>query len=230
MPFISHPEIKAFLAVAGFRPAANPRMIRQFLEFNFLADEHRSSLEGVLKLPAGHSHTVRRSDVEARLRPRPVSSSPAARGAVLRCGRGNEAPSTDQLANVLDQVVRQHMIADVPVGVLLSGGTDSGLVAALASRHARVRTICMAFADSGVDEPFARLVSKAIGSEHEEVVISPAEVVAGLEQAVWFIDDLFGDYRASRPGSSTKNVAQPASRWSWSARTGWRSLGGYPIT
>ena len=52
----------------------------------------------------------------------------------------------------------------------------------------------MAFADSRIDErPFARIVSQHIGSEHEEVVIRPGEVARDLNEAVWFIDDLFGD-------------------------------------
>src|SRR5581483_11733496 len=50
-------------------------------------------------------------------------------------------------------------------------------------------------ADSKIDElPFARLVSRLIGSEHEEVVIRSEEIAADLERAVWYVDDLFGDW------------------------------------
>jgi asparagine synthase (glutamine-hydrolysing) len=72
---------------------------------------------------------------------------------------------------------------------------DSSLVAALAARHSRVRTISMGFADSKIDErPFARIVSQHIGSEHEEVLIHPKEIADDLERSVWYIDDLFGDW------------------------------------
>ena len=101
----------------------------------------------------------------------------------------------DRLYGVLDRVVSQHLIADVPVGLLLSGGLDSSVLAALASRHGRLRTISFAFADSAIDERlFARTVSKHIGSEHEEVVIRPDEAAADLERAAWYFDDLFGDW------------------------------------
>lgn len=188
-------EVKAFRALSGFHPAPNRRMLRQFLELNFLSDEHQSSLEGVSKLPAGHTLTVTRADVVGRRRPRPSRFFTPPAVEPLSCPEEEPDRRADCLYNVLDLVVRQHLIADVPVGILLSGGLDSSVVAALASRHTRVRTISMAFADSSIDErPFARIVSRHIGSEHEEVVIRPEEVAGDLEQAVWFIDDLFGDY------------------------------------
>jgi asparagine synthase (glutamine-hydrolysing) len=188
-------EVKAFLALSDFRPAIDRDMLRQFLELNFIADTQRSSLEGVFKLPAGHTLTISRADVLAGRRPRPKRyyTPPAVEP---YSGSQEEADErADRLHDVLDLVVRQHLIADVPVGILLSGGLDSSVIAALASRHGKVRTISMSFADSRVDErPFARIVSQHIGSEHEEVLIHPEEVARDLQEAVWFIDDLFGDY------------------------------------
>src|SRR5206468_3538373 len=108
---------------------------------------------------------------------------------------GGPEQRADRLYEVLNLVVRQHLLADVPVGLLLSGGLDSSLIAALAARHGDIRTISMAFADSAVDErPFARTVSDHIGSKHEEVLISAEEVAGDLERDVWFVDDLFGDW------------------------------------
>jgi asparagine synthase (glutamine-hydrolysing) len=184
-------EIKAFRALPDFRPALNPRAMGQFLELNFIADLHATSLAGVCKLPAGHTLTLRGDGRLAT--PRRYYTPPA----IEPCAETDAAieERTDRLYTVLDRVVRQHLIADVPVGLLLSGGLDSSVVAALAARHTRLRTISMAFADSGIDErPFARAVSRHVGSEHTEVVIQPGEVAADLERAVWYIDDLFGDW------------------------------------
>jgi asparagine synthase (glutamine-hydrolysing) len=185
-------EIKAFLALDEFRPVLNRRALRQYLELNFIYDEHETSLAGVFKLPAGHTLTVRLGDPGAS-RPRRYFTPPA-----VEPSDGSDADldrRADRLYGVLDRVVRQHLIADVPVGLLLSGGLDSSVVAALASRHARLRTISFAFADSQIDErPFARTVSKHVDSEHEEVVIHPTEVAADLERSVWYFDDLFGDW------------------------------------
>jgi asparagine synthase (glutamine-hydrolysing) len=188
-------EIKAFLALPEFQPAANPRTLRQFLELNFITDERETSLSGVAKLPAGHTLTVRPEDAAAARAPTPhrYFTPPP-----VEPFRGTEAEldaRADRLYEVLDGVVREHLIADVPVGLLLSGGLDSSLIAALAARHTRLRTICMGFAHSGVDErPFARAVSRHIESEHEEVLIRPEEISDELERSVWFVDDLFGDW------------------------------------
>ncbi len=188
-------EIKAFLALPDFRPVVNPRTLRQFLELNFITDLHESSLAGVYKLPAGYTLTLRAADLNAGRVPVPrrYYVPPAVEPYTEDDAALDER--TDRLYAVLDRVVQQHMIADVPVGLLLSGGLDSSVVAALAARHTKLRTISMAFADSRIDErPFARTVSQYIGSEHEEVLIQPAEVAADLERCAWYFDDLFGDW------------------------------------
>jgi asparagine synthase (glutamine-hydrolysing) len=188
-------EIKAFLALEDFRPAVNRRALRQYLELNFIYDPEQTSLQGILKLPAGHVLTVRASELLAGRRPvprryfvppvvEPVNGDP-------------EEPEqrVERLYEVLDEVVRQHLIADVPLGLLLSGGLDSSVVAALAARQGPVRTISMGFAASRIDErPYARVVSQYIGSEHEEVTIRSEEVAGDLEHSVWYVDDLFGDW------------------------------------
>lgn len=183
-------EIKAFLALDGFQARPNRRSLRQYLEFNFIPDPHQSSLENVFKLPAGHKLTV-----TAGQTPEPKSYFTPPRAEPIN-GRPEEpGERVQRLYETLDTVVRQHLIADVPVGLLLSGGLDSSIVAALASRHTKVRTISMGFAESRMDErPFARIVSDYIGSEHEEVTIRAEEVAGDLEKTVWFVDDLFGDW------------------------------------
>jgi asparagine synthase (glutamine-hydrolysing) len=188
-------EVKAFLGLEDFRPAVNMRALRQYVELNFIYDPHESSLRNVYKLPAGHSLTVRASDVAAGRTPSPrcYFTPPPVEPLDGRPEGADER--ADRLYEVLGEVVRQHLISDVPVGLLLSGGLDSSVVAALAARHAPVRTISMAFAESQIDErPFARQVSEYIGSEHTEVHIRPEEVVADLDRSVWYVDDLFGDW------------------------------------
>src|SRR4029077_5230901 len=88
----------------------------------------------------------------------------------------------EELYVTLDEVTAQHLIADVPVGLLLSGGLDSSLIAALAARKTTVRTFSMGFAQSNLDErAHARRVARFIGSEHEEILIAPREVSDDLE-------------------------------------------------
>lgn len=186
-------ELKAFLCLPDFRPRADPRALRQFLEFNFVLDRERASLAGVRKLPPGSTITFRADDLDPAPRtyfePRELH---AQRGPDDDADFGARA---DRLLETLDEVVGQHLVADVPVALLLSGGLDSSLLAALSARRGPLRTLSMAFADSRVDErPFARQVSAHLGTQHEELLFEPGEVARSLPEAVRWVDDLHGDW------------------------------------
>ena len=186
--FVFASEIKAFLALPDFRVKVNRSALGQFLEFGYTFDDHATSLDGVHKLPPGHRMEV--VDGVAG-KPQPFFTPPSVEFDDRRTLRERE----EELYETLSTVVEQHLIADVPVGLLLSGGLDSSVTAALAARHAKITTICMGFAESAVDErPQARLVANHIGSDHREVMISPAEIREGLEDITWYFDDLFADW------------------------------------
>ncbi len=186
--FVFASEIKAFLALPDFKVRINRDALEQFLEFGYTFDDHVTSLEGVFKLPPGHVMEV----VEgATSQPWPFFTPPAPDAYDEREMRDRE----QELYETLSEVVAQHLIADVPVGLLLSGGLDSSIVAALAARHARITTISMGFAQSEIDErPHARLVANHIGSDHREIMIQPREISEGLEEIAWYFDDLFADW------------------------------------
>ena len=182
-------EIKAFLALEGFTAEMNPRSLRQYLEFGYVFDEHAYDLSGVSKLPPGHAMEIVAGRARATLR-----LLHAAHLAAAAHARPFEQ-AVDELHATLSEVVREHLVADVPVGLLLSGGLDSSIIAALAARDARVATISMGFAESAIDErAFARTVAQHIGSDHREVLIHHREVVEDLEDVVWYFDDLFADW------------------------------------
>jgi asparagine synthase (glutamine-hydrolysing) len=86
----------------------------------------------------------------------------------------------DELESLLSDAVGRQLVADVPVGVLLSGGLDSSIIAALAARKApgRVRTFTISFPGHGATDegPFARAVASHIGSEHLELPADPASI------------------------------------------------------
>ena len=180
-------EIKAFLAVPGFKPVLDEHAVSQFLEFGYTFEEHRTILHGVFKLPPGHFLKLAPAGVpvlERHFDPRIASDH-----------NSSAAAFEEELYVTLDEVVNQHLIADVPVGLLLSGGLDSSLVAALASRHATVRTFTMGFAQSSLDErTYGARVAQYIGAEHEEILITPEEISEGLESTIACFDDLFADW------------------------------------
>jgi asparagine synthase (glutamine-hydrolysing) len=193
--FVFASEMKAFLGLEGFTARPDRRALRQFLEFSFIPDPTRASLEGVEKLPAGHVLSVGMEDVAAGRLPRARAFYRPPRVVASHTGEESLDARADRLFETLSEVVRQHLVADVPVGLLLSGGLDSSVIAALARRTGPVRTISMGFSDSELDErPFGRAVSRFLGTDHEEVVIRPEEISAGLKESAWFVDDLFGDW------------------------------------
>ena len=128
--------------------------------------------------------TNKKPELEQYFRPKIVSDQTAQFGDV-----------EEELHATLDEVTAQHLIADVPIGLLLSGGLDSSLIAALAARQTKVRTFTMGFAHSDLDERVqARRVAQHIGSDHEEIVIAPREVTDDLESTIACFDDLFADW------------------------------------
>jgi asparagine synthase (glutamine-hydrolysing) len=185
-------ELKAFLQLPDFKPRACALAVRQFLEFNFVLDRQATSLEGVRKLPPGTTLTFS----AAALEPEPQVFFDPAHVAISHTEPPLDLDTrADQLFETLDAVVAQHLVADVPLALLLSGGLDSSLLAALAVRRGPLRTLSMAFADSRVDErPFARIVSRHLGTKHEEIVLDAQEVARDLPEAVRHVDDLHGDW------------------------------------
>jgi asparagine synthase (glutamine-hydrolysing) len=181
-------EIKAFAALPGFRLAPSELGLRQYLEFGYVFDQQQTFLEGVSKLPPGHRMEIRTGG-ETRLH---AYFSPLA--PTVGDLRG-ESERIDELRDVLEQVTTEHLIADVPIGLLLSGGLDSSVLSALAARQAPITTISMGFAESVVDErPQARQVAEFIGSRHLEVLITPQQVMEEVGTGAWVFDDLFADW------------------------------------
>ncbi len=188
-------EMKAFLGLEGFTARPDLRALRQFLEFSFIPDPVRASLDGVEKLPPGQVLSIGPEDVEAGRRPVPRAYFRPPSIVAGDSGTNSLDARADRLFETLSGVVHEALVADVPVALLLSGGLDSSVLAAIARRSGPVRTISMGFADSALDErPFGQAVSRFLGTDHEEVEIRPEEISAGLGASSWYVDDLFGDW------------------------------------
>jgi len=217
-------EVKAFLQLPGFVGRVDPHGLQQFLEFGYVFDGAGTSLQGVQKVLPGQRLALRGGKVVARqtwftppapldVIARPIPHDVIASEALQSRGHGSprfarddsgdgagnngreEAGRIAELSATLGQVVAEHLIADVPVGLLLSGGLDSSLLAALAARSGPLTTICMGFGDSDVDErAHARQVAEHIGSRHVDVLISPQQVKDEVQSGAWVFDDLFADW------------------------------------
>ena len=95
------------------------------------------------------------------------------------------------LAAILEEGLRLHLASDVPLAVLLSGGVDSSVVANLAqlAAQSQIHTFTLAFEEHELNEgPIARRIAAAIGTQHNEVVLTEARFVENLEAALDSLD------------------------------------------
>jgi len=186
-------ELKAFLALKHFSAQLNPATLAQFLELGFIYDRTQTSLQGIQKLPPGHY--LHLSPTTTQQQPHAFYSLPSVQPLDSQNPTADLHTRTQTLRHTLTNVVQEHLAADVPVGILLSGGLDSSVIAALAARQQPVQTFSFGFAQASLDErDAAKHVSDWIGSQHHEFYFSPAALCANMQaDAKWF-DDLCGDW------------------------------------
>ena len=173
------------------REAIDLDALEAFLAFNSVPAP-LTVFRGVRKLPAGHVLTWERgrSELTRYARPAPV---PAA-----EVRDDDEAELVEELRARLRDSVRAHLVSDVPVGVLLSGGIDSSVLAALAADESSepVRTFSIGFEERSFDElADARLVAERYGTEHRELVLRPDAVLL-LPALADAFDEPFADSSA----------------------------------
>ncbi len=184
-------ELKALLRQPGFSREIDPQALESFLSFNSIPSPLTIFKEG-RKLPAGHILVAERGEVTISRFARPA---PAPAGEVRR--EGDDALAAE-LRDRLRDSVRAHLVSDVPVGVLLSGGIDSAALTAMAAGESgyRVSTFSIGFEESSFDElDNARLVAKRYGTDHHELVLRP-DAVDLLPRLVEAFDEPFGDSSA----------------------------------
>ena len=112
---------------------------------------------------------------------------------------GPEADAVDAVEQLLTDSVALRMIADVPLGVFLSGGVDSSLVAAIMQRQqsSPIHTFTIGFDDPTFDEaPHGRAVAQHIGSHHQELYVSVADAVRVATEMPRLYDEPFADTSA----------------------------------
>jgi asparagine synthase (glutamine-hydrolysing) len=196
--------------------------LEAFLTFNFIPSP-LSIWNGTKKLPAGHL-LVWEGKGEPRLerfaRPTPVPAD--------EVRSGEESELAEELRARLRDSVRAHLVADVPVGVLLSGGVDSGALAALAALESseRVQTFSIGFEEGSFDElADARKVAERYGTDHHELLVRPdaAELLPKLAAA---FDEPFADSSAL-PTYLVSELASQHVKVALSGEGGDELFGGY---
>jgi asparagine synthase (glutamine-hydrolysing) len=175
-------EIKAILADPQVQPEVVPGMIDRFLTFYFVPGDE-TLLRNIFKLAPGSFMVVREGKIRIQqywdLGFNPTECSV------------QEAET--QLLTLLDECVRMHMISDVPVGFLLSGGVEStamlGMAVGKTNRHLSSFTLGFDAPGLADERPYARLAASRYGSEHHEMTISAQEFADFLPRFAWYMEE-----------------------------------------
>ncbi len=176
-------ELKGLMANPALPRRLDGEALDCYLAFGYVPGE-RCILAGFHKLPPAHAMVFSLQD--GALKIWRYWQLPELE---LAAETAKEGHLVDELEALLEDAVSRQMIADVPVGVLLSGGVDSSLVTAMAVRKAsRVRTFTVGFpGHSGVDETqHARLIASHFGTDHFELMAEGSLIEALPELAKQF--------------------------------------------
>ncbi len=178
-------ELKALLQLPGISREVDPAALDAYLALQYVPGG--TALRGVEKLPPGHVLVAEGGSVLVepywQLEPRPEEHS--------------DEEWLELVREAVGAAVRRRLVADVPLGALLSGGIDSSiLVAEMAKAPGTVRTFTVGFGHDRYDErAYARAVAERYATEHEEIVVEPDldELLPRLAQAY---DEPLGDEAA----------------------------------
>ncbi|HWA08448.1 MAG TPA: asparagine synthase (glutamine-hydrolyzing) [Opitutaceae bacterium] len=187
-------ELSALRLHPAVRSRLSRRALKKYFGYGYIPAPH-TILENVFKLPGGHSLWVDTGTLAVRVE--------KYWDFVLEPYTGWEIPADperawgEELRSRLDTAVRRRLVADVPVGVFLSGGIDSSAVTALAARHVpagRLQTFSIGFEEASFDESaHARRVAELFGTDHHVEILSIAKAHALLPRIAAQLDEPMGD-------------------------------------
>ena len=197
-------ELKSLRGMPGFRGELDPDAVEAYFAFNSIPspmtiyrDVHKLEPGTLLSWRPGAAVQVRRW-----CRPSPATAD--------EVRTEDERELAAELADRLRDSVRAHLVSDVPVGVWLSGGVDSGLLAALAAQESgeRLRTFSIGFEERSFDElDRARLVASRLGSDHHEAILG-ADAAQRLPAIAAAFDEPYADSSALPSDAVSRLTAQ----------------------
>jgi asparagine synthase (glutamine-hydrolysing) len=186
-------ELKALRAYAGWQASIDMQAVAQYLRHGYI-QAPSSIYAGISKVRAGAMIELR-----ADRAPREVvywSAEQAARRGVASATTGSMDDVVDALDATLRPIVKDEMVADVPLGAFLSGGIDSSLIVALMqAQSARpVRTFTIGFDDPQFNEAgFAKQVAAHLGTDHTELMVRGDDALEFVDRLPELYDEPMAD-------------------------------------
>jgi asparagine synthase (glutamine-hydrolysing) len=190
--FVFGSELTALAEHPEIRRTVSRRALQKYFAYGYIPAP-LSIYEGVNKLPGGCSLILNTSTFEHRveryweLKLEPFETIPA----------NPEEEWGGRIRELLDRAVQRRLMADVPLGVFLSGGIDSSAVIAFASRHlpaGQLKTFSIGFDEKSFDESqYAERVAKLFGADHHVETLSLERAHTLLDECLARLDEPFGD-------------------------------------
>ncbi|MBN2535159.1 MAG: asparagine synthase (glutamine-hydrolyzing) [Spirochaetales bacterium] len=182
-------ELKALVSSPDYSPVPSLEGLFHFLSFDYIPGPH-TAFDGIKELRPGHMLIIsmeNRTPQISRFFDLPYNIDHTM----------SEKDAIELSYDYLTKAVKRQLIADVPVGVMLSGGIDSSALTALMAEirgNPDFHTFSLAFQDTSFDEsPFAQLVAEKIGTTHHEIMVTPEKVLSLLPQYLTYIDEPYAD-------------------------------------
>ena len=201
--------LPALVAGGGVDTSVDPVALHHYLSLHSIVPPPRTILRGVRKLPPA---TVLVVEPDGTRRERRWWDPPFTRDPARSDWSAREWE--EALLAALRTAVERRMVADVPVGVLLSGGLDSSLIVALLARGGQreLATFSIGFPDAGDREgdefAFSDLVAREFGTEHHQIRVGPHRLVDALPDAIRAMSEPMVSHDASPSTCSSEEVAR----------------------
>jgi asparagine synthase (glutamine-hydrolysing) len=213
-------EIKSLLEIPDIPREIENQALGEFLRRRYVIAPN-TMLRGIRKLEPGHSILLNSDGVRTRkywdvplVEPREIS----------------EKQAVEETGALLEECVRMHLVADVPLGAFLSGGLDSscvvGLMAKIGVRDIKTFSIGYDGPESELD--YARVVANHFHTDHHELRLTAPEFRDVLPKIAWHMDEPVGD-TASIPLFYLSQFARQTVKVALSGEGSDELLGGYPI-
>ncbi|MCF8127777.1 MAG: asparagine synthase (glutamine-hydrolyzing) [Deltaproteobacteria bacterium] len=183
--FLFASEMRSITIHPSFKKELNTQSVADFLSLQFIP-KPQTIYKGLLSLPPASFLVMKEGNISIKkywtIEPDPSN---------LGLSREDIAAKT---LSLLKTSVKRRLMADVPVGVLLSGGLDSSMIAALTNEMAseQVETFSIVFKEASFDEsPFSRLMARHLGTNHHEVVLNSSTILGSIENISYHLEEPF---------------------------------------
>lgn len=184
--FLFASEVRALLASGHVRAQLSSEAVPSYLLFGSVG-EPLTFVKSVYSLPPGHTLTIPVAKTD--FTPRAARYWKIEEAIAQRASRSSARPGIS-IRPLLETAVKSHLVSDVPVGVFLSSGLDSTVIAALASRAQReIHTFTVVFPDVEFSEAeLAGATAKRLGTVHQELNVTDQDMLSRLDDAVASFD------------------------------------------